>query len=37
VEGLGLQGVAAVVEPRPHECCVAFRIGERDPSEATSK
>ena len=25
VEGLGLQGVTAVLEPRPHECCVAFR------------
>lgn len=37
VEGLGLQGVTAALEPRPHECCVAFRIGERDPSEATSK
>lgn len=28
VEGLGLSGVTAVLEPRPHECCVAFRIGE---------
>lgn len=26
VEGLGLQDVTAVLEPRPHECCVAFRI-----------
>ncbi len=28
VEGLGLQDVTAVLEPRPHECCVAFRIIE---------
>jgi predicted ArsR family transcriptional regulator len=30
VEGLGLRDVTAVLEPRPHECCVAFRIGEPD-------
>ncbi len=29
IEGLGLRDVTAVLEPRPHECCVAFRIGEQ--------
>lgn len=32
VQGLGVTDVSAVLDPRPNECCVAFRVRDSHPS-----